>query len=666
MKKNYFISLFCCAVAMLFCSTAKADGLADILGKYQFTATMTVAEGQDASLLSDNCEVTISKDGSFVYMDGLAGSDRGGHMISDVKDGKVIIKNWNDSNTGNFGAALYFSTTDAINPWAGTTPMPDFEMVIDADGNMTLPDFTVITVSDYESATGTVVATFTNAKLTLKEKETTDIQNISGTWTYTHGNGTYDYDKESQYTGDFSFTLTSKDDTNKNYTGVFSIDTNLGLSPITLDGTFDGVTLKFAYDKPVLFENETVKVLLGNPNGKAEAYGFQFGVIKSGVVSLDKVVTLIQIAPNAEDAAKVDTLVLQWYVNGKAECPELKEQGEEVDFTGKYTISGSYYDYADNFAQKDDEFTLEICKDDYGYYVPVFWGGDNSQLTYGGLGATVNAEDPNILEIACGFVGVKDQENFIYYATADMNAQTNGSIYFTKKADGTYEIEGFCVGSMPYGGEYAVERYYTGLTVTKVGGDAPTEKPEIAGDYTFTGNYCTMDDFAGVKKSFNVKIEENKYYEDYGGSKYLLTEFDGDAIYSLTYGGADLEIADETKYPVTINVKAATLVGGSYPDYTGLFNFNSTADPIALTITLNADGTCAITDFAINGATWGSSEAGALIGWYSGCTLTRGAYNSIATVKAEKASKGTFDMSGRKTNAQKGLMIRDGKVIFVK
>jgi len=671
MKKNYFFSLLCMLMCM-FATSAKADGFADILGKYQFTATMTVADGQDASKLSDNCEVTISKDGSYVYMDGLAGSDRGGHMISDVADGKVIIKNWNDSNTGNFAGALYFSTMDAINPWAGTSPMPDFVMVLDESGNMTLPDFTVITVSDYSSATGTVVATFTNAKLTVKEKETTEVTNIAGNYTYTHGNGTWDYDKESAYSPDFSFTLTATDATNKNYTGVFNMGE--GMNPITLEGTFDGMTLKLAYDKPCL--NEEKHLYLGNPNGRLNAYGFKFGMIKKGVFSLDGVVTLLEAlpTPTAENPDSITVSTLQWYVNGKAKDPSQEETGAEVDFTGTYTIVADYMDANNDWATvADDKVTFTVAKDEYGYFVTSFAGC--SDIPYGGLGAAVDPSDPSKLLITPGYIQLLstdaelDAGVYKYLTLTDMNGQYT-SIALTKTADG-YTFDSFALGTTVWGeAEVAFTKYYNNIKSVTKEGAAPSEKPSIAGDYTFTGLYCTMDNPTGVEKSFNIKIEENPYYEQYGGTKYLVTEFDGTAIYQLTYGGASLEIADENAWPVKAYVPAGTLIGGEYPAFLAVYDYYSVAEKNAFEITFNEDGTCSMWGFAINEFSYDTMSAGALVAWYAdgSITLTRGKYEdtAIASAKADSKATETYDLTGRKTTAKKGFMIRGGKLIYVK
>ena len=647
-----------------------AQSITDVYGKYTFTATMTVAEGQDASKLSDNCNVTISKDASNIYLayiDGIAGSTKGGHAVSTYANDTLVIKNMNDFNTGNFDGNLFFSTVNGLNPFGGKE-MPDWKLGVNqTTGEISIPDFSIVSIASYEDSLGTIVATFTNAKLTLVEKEKTDIPDITGNYAYVHGEGTYDYNHDSSFSPDYTFTLTKADDaTNKTYKATFNFDNNYST---TLDATFDGVTVKAPFDS-IYFGEKKDSIRLGSINGLPKGE-ISFSYVKAGVLSAYSGFCIARDSISEE----LKDSTFQWFINGKAKDPS-QEKSEEVDFTGTYTVVAKYMDATAEWAVKDETFTFTVAKDEYGYYIPVW--GEFDEIPYGGLGAKVGTEDSNILYISPSylkFVSTEEETStgvYKYITMTDMNGQYN-NIALTKNADGTYKLSQFCTGNATYGVE-GVDylKYYSEITsVTK--GEEPKPAPvTIAGTYKYTGTYCTMDDPTGVEKSFTIKIEENSYYEQYDGNKYLVTEFDGTDISDLNYGGAGLTVSDETTFPITCTLKAGTLQGGSYPAYQALYDINGSEEGNSLTMTLNEDGTCAITDFSIYVAEFDmetySYKKGNIIGWYGNGKLERDTTPmAISNVKAASAKtvSGMYDLSGRKATGN-GLRVMDGKVMFVK
>lgn len=668
MKKFYSIMSVCMLLG-LFSGKAMAESITDVFGTYTFTATMQVAEGQDASLLSDSCSVTISKDEGNIYLayiDGIAGSTKGGHAVSDYTDGQLVINNMNDYNTGNFDGQIYFSIksagddTKAYNPFGGIQ-MPAWKMTVDqTTGDITIPDFVVVSVSDYSDSLATIIAEFTDAKLTVVEKEETDIPDVSGNYTYTHGAGTYDYDHDSSFSPDYTFTLTKTDDSNKNYTAVFTFDKDY---TTTLAATFDGVKLAAPYEN-VYFGDMGDSIRLGNTYGK-KAGEISFSFVKMGVLSAYSGLKIVQDSISPE----VPGGTIQYFYNGKAEDPDKKVQEEEVNFTGTYVIVADYMDFLNDYATvENDELTIKVEKDDYGYYVSSFAGYSN--IPYGGLSAKIDPEAANRLLITPGYLElISTQEEldawvYKYITLTDMNGASY-DIALTKNSDGSYSIDAFALGTTVWGSSDPVSftKFYSNIkSVTK-------QVPSIAGDYTFTGTYCTMDDPVGVEKSFNIKIEENAWYETYGGSKYLITEFDGTAIYDMTWGGASFTTTDENSWPVKGTVAAGTLFGGSYPIYYGLYDLNDLSAETAFEITFNEDGTCSMSGFAVNEYSYESYSVGNLIGWYNSPTLTRGQYvpTFIEEVETAKPATGvTYDLNGRINTTGKGLQIRDGKVYFVK
>lgn len=485
MKKNYFF-LFVCLMLTLVAGNAMAESITDVYGKYTFTATMTVASGQDASKFSDDCEVTISKASSnyLAYITGIAGCTNDSHAVSYYEDGKLKIINIGSC----FSGQMYFSypseespTTKGYNPFGGTQ-LPNWEMTVDpVTGTITIPDFVIVKVADWEEKLSDVVVSFTDAKLTLIEREHTDIPDIKGNYTYTHGEGTYDYKSDTPFSPDYTFTLTKSDDSNKNYTATFAFDKGYTCS---LNATFDGVIVSIPFDS-IYFGEKKDSIRLGNINANATGE-ISYSYVKAGVLSAASGFSIVQDSISKE----LRDSTFQWFINGKAKDPSQIE-GEDVNFAGTYTIEGTYFDYKD-YAEKTDTFTIVIKSDDNGIYVPVFWGGDNSLYTYGGLAATVNKDNPRELDISCGVLCSSATEGNYYYC-ADMNVDESSYITFTLNTDGTYSLGAFMIIDKAWKATTSSANYYRYYSSSKVTGidDIKAAATTATGMYDLNGRKAT-------------------------------------------------------------------------------------------------------------------------------------------------------------------------------
>ncbi len=102
MKKNYFLGTLMSVLLVLFVLpvNAQVSTIADLYGKYQFTAEMKVAEGMEsyASSLSNDCEVVVSQDGIYpAKIVGFAGS-KNQLNINAISTEKEMVKVTNPNN----------------------------------------------------------------------------------------------------------------------------------------------------------------------------------------------------------------------------------------------------------------------------------------------------------------------------------------------------------------------------------------------------------------------------------------------------------------------------------------------------------------------------------------------------------------------------------------
>ena len=127
MKKNYFFGALLSLMFVLFALPAKAQvaSLADLFGKYQFTADMVVTPGMEAKAeqLSANCEAVIESDPIYdAHIVGFAGSTETMY-INAISTEKEMIKVTN-RNTPQLFDGLYLSDGTGRYPygiWEGST-----------------------------------------------------------------------------------------------------------------------------------------------------------------------------------------------------------------------------------------------------------------------------------------------------------------------------------------------------------------------------------------------------------------------------------------------------------------------------------------------------------------------------------------------------------------
>jgi len=417
--------------------SVKAATAADLFGTYTFTATITFAsdelKAKYESVLKSECEVSI---GSSTYYDfditGLAGGDG---TQGAVFSGTTITIN--NPSTNNY--YLWSSASLGVGDKDGVYNQPLEYTYDESTGDITLPDFTAVVVTDWMTspATSTTVATFTSCKLTLKGKTTVMVDDLTGDWHFTAGTGAYSTKEGSTFPTEFDLSLSTNDATCKSYSGQLTFD---GYDPISLnDITFDGSSFSIAIDNTYINADQTMR--LGDGNGSATS-NITFNYTGS-VLSLTSGMAIVKKGDDGSAAYE------QWYMDGtmrKSESPVA------VDWAGIYTVTVGYaylmktdVDYPDT----GEKFTIEITKSSYNdkYYVTSFMGNDTYSLNYGGIPCE---ESGDTLKIATGnnryvrsVYMADDYSEMSYDVLYDGLGSTATTVNIIKNADDTYSISDF-------------------------------------------------------------------------------------------------------------------------------------------------------------------------------------------------------------------------------
>lgn len=523
MRKNYIIGALTGFVLALGSYTAaSAQAITDVFGKYKFTADMTVTtEGQAyASQFSNDCEVTINSSSSAYYkadITGLAGGTNEALSVSSYADNQLTVLNWNGytSNWGD-GTTIWMSNAEGLNPWSQNFNENGGNIVFTYDAStktVTMPDFTLVSVSDYNAETATVLATFKNVKMTLTESIVVDMFDFSGDWHVVPGGGQYDSfaDSVAQVPGEFDMTVAAGEDA-KSYYVTLNFE---GLNEVTLPATSDGKTLTIQYDSTYFDSEKTIAITALYSNTKT-------GTIEFSSASDTRLALQNTFAIKKFDVEPDTTIVttMQYWSNSVAKKDAVTE---DVDFGGVYQLEGTYYDVKNNVASVPFSFTfaLQYNETTAKYYVTEFDGGDAYSFNYGGIPTTVSADSKNILLIDAGkFTGNGGYPD--YEVLYDATGGTTSPIALTVNADGTCSFGSFFVYNLNYNTyESTPSKYYdqTNFTITRIKDSSAISAVEaskttvtvdgsdivISGEpqYVEVFNAAGQKEFAGVAQKVN-------------------------------------------------------------------------------------------------------------------------------------------------------------------
>ncbi len=665
MKKIYFSTLF--AALMLFVAmpaTAQVNAMSDLFGKWQFTATVTTTEAgaAHAEKFKSECEVTIGKAESEYFMADIAnfaGADYA-MSVSGFNASTYTIE-INGPNSANYGIwEGYIAVANAAGEWPFSlwdvegSVQYGMNMTVDPETKeITIPDFTIVSL-DWQTYTPTVLATVTNAKMTVIEldvKDTSNYPDLTGLWTWEGGLRT-DTVSLQGFTVEFEMVDNQKD----NWKATFTFG---DYEPFTLDATFDGELVTIPHDTTYLDKEEGIRfgTRSSATEGKSE---FMFSYNSKTSMSLYNYIYV------RKDVYSGDTLkggkvyqVFDGYITRKnpdaydwsgtykvsvAEFEDLVE-ADTVSFPAEFDMvvekkPGNLYEVTEFLGYKDLYFSFTPADDD-----------KSAEIELGGYSGA-------ILQ-SFGQIGEGDNVDYAYHVVTDANAEPT-TLTLTMNEDGTFSFADFSVSyKLYYAGTYEPIAAFYGAKATK-------EVFDWAGEYTLT---ATVETEAGVDAeaypaTFDVVV---KLYED---GKYRIEKFMNVDVYTLNQGNQSVDIAADGK-SATLALDAAWgmyIIGGGYPDY--IIMCDKEGKSTSVSVTLGAGDVLTMDDFTVYSFNW-DTYTDSKLATYSNVTLTKKAggagIENMVTVNKTMV-EGIFDLLGRKIDVIKtsGIYIVNGKKVVIK
>lgn len=462
MKKNYFSTFFAALMLLVAMpATAQVSSIADLVGKYKFSADMEItAAGESFSnKFTNECEVTIDKDeyGYFAgYITGIAGlsGDLAINSI-DVDANTITILS---PNTYMGAEGLFLSDiTGSKNIYTGDdTQYGDIVYTYDPTTKaFTLPDFSLVT-KDAEQKVADIVAKFTNVTLTfIGGEEESAVTDLSGDWHFVAGDGEYDTMAGSTLPTEWDMTLTATDEFNKTYDVNFVLG---DFAPLALTATFDGQKLLVAFDNAFLDVENMIS--LGDYSSAAAASEFEFTLSSENELTLSYGMCIVGEKPSFS--------YLQYYGAGVATRSAAEEE-ETFDWTGTYTVTVGEIVVENDDYTYPETFEMEIIYDDtYGpeYVIKKFFGQDVTFNQYGwGMSAYPTAT-PNQIDLDLSLAnGLVDLGGGTYLGMFDLEG--NASKIAFKEENGVVTIDNFQVMHYAYGGTPALVATYKNVTAVK-------------------------------------------------------------------------------------------------------------------------------------------------------------------------------------------------------
>lgn len=653
--KRLYLQTFLAALLLTVSTNANAAvaSMADLFGKYKFTATVEVTADGEAykEHFAAESEVVITKDAANIYdaqITGFAGAKGNEAMkvnMFSAEKNAFAVSNPNGNNYGVFTGGIYYSEADGKYPF-GETPLGALVFTYDPDTkNITVPDFTIIGDCDWAASTCKVLAKFTNVKMTLVEAENIEIADITGEWTV-KGAGEFGTKPESALPDTYTLTLEQNGNA-KTYTATFNIE---GVAPFTLDATFDGNTLTIPFSNKCVDETNgwyVVNMYSNNPLEGTITFTY------SSEKAMPSANPLVIGKQTGNEEAPTE--FIQWWMNGSA---VKKADTEAVKWDGTYTLkSNDFLDFGTGEAfPVESDFVVTYFEATDAYYVTSMLGYEIGSLNYGGLKLTPSADDPNSATIALdggyGSAYLKSAEdNTVWYCIKDANG-AKSPLTITRNEDGTFSLSSFFVAKGAYGEE---NTYICGYQSNVLTVKSAEEKPVWEGTYTVTATVEKIAD-GDYPETFELKIEENAY-----NNLPYVTSFITSDFYSLNYGGAAFTVSDsdEDKAEMASDKFVKTVTPGEL--YWKVMDVNGQTSPISFT--RNADGTISIASFSLFSINFNNNETTCLA-VYNNVVAKKGDTSVGAITNNADGKVAVYDIMGRQLGTDINSM--KGKLVIVK
>lgn len=673
--------LFCLVLFMAINATAQVSSVADLFGKYKFTATVEYTEAGETykNQLPAESDVTISEDANYIAkIVGFAGSQTQ-QNINAISTEKEMLKVTNPNNPQLWNG-LYLANINGDNPygyfndatseWEVESYGPVYYSYNPETKEITVPDFTVVTISDFQSPKATVIAKYTSVKMTLVEAEKVEVADISGDWNFAAGSGAYDTMEGSVIPTDFSIALTKSGDDNLAYTATIAIE---GYNNIELPATFDGNTLALAYDDTYLDEAKGIRFAPMYGSAKKGTIEFKsqsesaFTLYNGFSFASDK---MGKTKDETADSLYVNGEYHQWYIAGTLKSADGGSQAFTWDGVWNVKVGNPAIDIikagTEDISSWPAEFPMHVTYYDATgmYYVDQLFGYDLYGVNQGGLKLTPNADGTATVALdgyyGCAFLKSNGDGTFLQL-TNSSGAATNFTI--TPNEDGSVKIEDLFIQVLDFNtGAQTPVVFYQNMSAVKESAEEPVF--DWTGDYKFKAGavdvYCQDVEFPA---EFDVNIT---YFDgsQYGmDSYYYISSFMGK---QLGQSIIKLNIAEDgNSAEMVVGGLCGAIVPGE--QYYKIYDMNATDSPVKMT--LNEDGTISIANFFIKVLNYNdmSEVPGAL--YKNAVLVAAGSSSSVENVNTENnVVKGIFDIQGRRIEqiTAPGLYIIDGKKVLVK
>lgn len=590
MKKFYSFVTIMAALALSMPTKAEVQSATELFGIWTFTADIQYNDDSYKDKILEECEVKIFKDASGTFeaeIDGLCGVENSYQMSTlKTQDGAKGLKVTNP-NGGGYDAwgdlGLWMADTEGNNPFGPTRLGSLFYKINDEGTEITIPDFTFVSVSDFSAEKGTIVAALTNVKLTLKEKEKIEIKDLSGSYEF-NATTLHDYGVVENWPTGFAMEVVSKSDDNTQYDVTWTWEQ---FGSITMDGAFDGNILNLSYDSQVVAYDS---IYLAPSTAISLSGKIGFNLVGDNL-SMSTGCTFA--VPFYNESSELDSLsYIFWYGGGVAK--KVKD-APAFDYTGTYHAKGnvSWNPGIVENVNLEGDIVIEYNEKLEAYVVTKFMDYSNPYtLNYDLMYLVPDDEDPMkaTLTSAClDYLGQTDGNDLKYLATRDGNLQEN-SVKVTFDADGNMTIGEICYATITMKGTEndALAVWFSSIKATKVMPKAQD----------WNGSFKVNDiDFAYLAKDAGIVLGDSisiSYDEAY--DTYVVMSFLGNETYYMNYGGMTITPDENNPHKATMTYGTLAFDMDTF-DEISLYSANMTKDPVELT--LNEDGTVTVGDFSI-------------------------------------------------------------------
>ncbi len=452
MKKNYFLgTLMSLLMLVALPGQAQVNSMADLFGKYRFTADMKVEAAGEAlkENFSNDCEVIINEDKNYeADVFGIAGAVyvKNAHKVFsiDLESNKLIMQSWNGNQGSGWDAGIWMSNKEGIYPFGWKEEHPKIEELVfsfdPTTKTITIPDFTLVTV-DHAKATAVVLATFTNAKLTFVEPIVVEKVEWEGIYKVTADvqwrmNGATEENTPAEFDMEIGYSETAGAYMIRSFMGQNLLAANMS---VKLNPTDKANVLKTDKLPVVGFEgNYEAFYKLKSTNGEA----IEITLTKNEDGSIT--ITEFSVYAGAYDNTDSD----KYYAVYNSVTAKLPVK--DYDWTGVYSVTAADLTL-ENGAELPAKFEMTIIKENDKYYVQNVFGTDIKTLNtgMGTTALTISPENPMEATLNAGLF-LMDLGEGAFYQMYDIEGTLN-PISFKANEDGSINIGDFCVMKMDWG-----------------------------------------------------------------------------------------------------------------------------------------------------------------------------------------------------------------------